>query len=228
MAVVWPIPLGLWWQRPRDGSNGTSSGLPRVKRSYCIFIPMRYEPALPQSLLPFLFRPCLFLPSWFHSLKSLHCSRGQETRAVGALAEKWLPSNPSSFFQGQRLFAFWEKKKKAPLLMSPGVRISCWPLLKETFLSLRTPPGWPFSVCCCCVSSPQGGRHLLRGTQSCWGQWVPSGTAELQPRVGSTRTGLRTSWSHSCGLYFPTLLFPFVAFFPGNLPHPGDVWACCS
>ena len=69
-------------------SNETSSGLPRVKHSYYIFIPILYEPALPQSLLPFLFRPCLFLPSWFHSLKSLHCSRGQETRAVGALAEK--------------------------------------------------------------------------------------------------------------------------------------------
>ena len=120
VAVVWPVPLGLWWQWPCDISNETSSGLPRVKHSYYIFIPILYEPALPQSLLPFLFRPCLFLPSWFHSLKSLHCSRGQETRAVGALAEKWLPSNPSSFFQGQRLFAFWEKRKKLPFSWVPG------------------------------------------------------------------------------------------------------------
>lgn len=27
--------------------------------------------------------------------------------------------------------------------MHPGVRMSCWPLLKGTFLPLRTPPGWP-------------------------------------------------------------------------------------
>lgn len=25
------------------------------------------------------------------------------------------------------------------------------------------------------------------------------------------------------GHFFPTLFFPFVAFFPGNVPHPGDV-----
>lgn len=169
-----------------------------------------------------------FPASWFHSLKSLHCSRGQETQAGWVLVVNWLPSNPSFLFQGQRLFAFWERRKNAPLLMSPGVRMSCWPLLTGTFLPLRTPPGWPVSACCHCVYSPGGGCRLPRCTQGCRGQQVPSGSAKLQPQAGSTRTGLRTSWSHSSGHCFPTLLFPFVAFFPGNLPHQGDVQACCS
>lgn len=45
-----------------------------------------------------------------------------------------------SLFQGHRLFAFWEgrmKKRKTPLLLSPGVGMSCWPLLKGTFFPLK-------------------------------------------------------------------------------------------
>lgn len=97
--------------------------------------------------------------------------------------------------------------------MSPGVRMSCWPLLKETFHPLRTPPGWPFLACTTCLSSCGGGCRLPRCTQSCLGHWVPPGTAKLQPQAGSTRTRFRTSWSHSSGHFFPTLFFPFVAFF---------------
>lgn len=108
-----------------------------------------------------------FSPSWFHLLKSLHCSRGQEKGAGGALVSKWLPSNPSSLFQGQRRFAYWERGKKAPLLMSPGVRMSHWPLLKGTFLPLRTPPGWPFFACSCLCVLPWDRSCLPRCTQSC-------------------------------------------------------------
>jgi hypothetical protein len=44
---------------------------------------------------------------------------------------------------------------------------------------------------------------------------------------GSTRTRFGTSWSHSSGHFFPTLFFSFAAFFPGYVPYPGDVQACC-
>lgn len=108
---------------------------------------------------------------------------------------------------------FGKKVKSSPSPESRGRNILLTTPQRNLPFSANSP--WVAFLCLlCCVPSPRGGLHLLRGTQSCWGQWVPS---------GSTRTGLRTSWSHSSGLSFPTLLFPFVAFFPGNLPHLGDV-----
>lgn len=47
--------------------------------------------------------------------------------------------------------------------------MSCWPLLKGTLLPLRTPPGWPFFACSCCV-------HFLMGR---WG----GGPSKVHPEL---------------------------------------------